>query len=198
MIVQLIIFIVVTVLAALAIAAFQDDDGGDGPDKASAAAGPVAPQRAGAGTRIGPAAGSVPVADWADRTYSDPSAGGAGFTLTDGAADVGSDRVTLGEVIPANLDGEPAVVVVLTRTPGAGGPPTHLVELFTFAAGNAGPTPSPVGVAAVAVPADPRAVATRWAVGNDAILRIRSYVDSPDETTRYLPGPAGVLVPVGP
>jgi serine/threonine protein kinase len=198
LILQFVIFIVVTVLAALAIAAFQDDDKDPGPDKTSAAAGPVAPQRAGVGTRIGPATGSVPVVDWADRTYSDPSAGGAGFTLTDGAADVGSDRVTLGEVVPANLDGEPAVVVVLTRAPGAGGLPTHLVELFTFTPGNAGPVPAPVGVAAVAVPADPQAVATRWTVGDDAILRIRSYVDSPDVTTRYLPGPAGVLVPVGP
>ncbi|MFI1577776.1 protein kinase [Embleya sp. NPDC020630] len=184
---QLIVFVVVTAIAALAIAAFQSDGGDDGP-KVPAAADPAPPQAPGP-FRIGPAHGSIPIADWSDRTYSDPSVSGATVTLTDGTAVVGSDRVTLGDVVPASLDGAPAVVVVLTRTPGAGGPATHLVELFRFANG------APTTVAALAAVADPQAVATRWTVVEGGISRIQSYLDVPDVTTRYVVGPSGVLVP---
>ncbi|MGW9212532.1 protein kinase domain-containing protein [Embleya sp. NPDC055664] len=184
---QLIVFVVVTAIAAFAIAAFQSDGGDDGP-KVPAAADPAPPQAPGP-FRIGPAHGSIPIADWSDRTYSDPSVSGATVTLTDGTAVVGSDRVTLGDVVPASLDGAPAVVVVLTRTPGAGGPATHLVELFRFANG------APTTVAALAAGADPQAVATRWTVVEGGISRIQSYLDVPDVTTRYVVGPSGVLVP---
>lgn len=83
------------------------------------------------------------------------------------------------------------MIVVLTRSPGAGGAATHLVEFFRFANG------TPVAVAALAAAADPQAVATRWTVADGAIVRIRSYVDVPDVTTRYVVGPDGVLVPAG-
>ncbi|MGW1989116.1 protein kinase domain-containing protein [Embleya sp. NPDC001921] len=189
---QLIVFVVVTAIAAFAIAAFQND-GGDGDDgvKTTTAAEPAQAPPAPGPFRIGPAHGTIPIADWSDRTYADPSAGGAGVTLADGTAVVGSDRITLGDVVPASLDGAPAVIVVLTRSPGAGGAATHLVELFRFANG------TPVAVAALAAAADPQAVATRWTVADGAIVRIRSYVDVPDVTTRYVVGPDGVLVPAG-
>lgn len=190
---QLIVFIVVTAIAAFAIAAFQNDGDGDGGNgvKTTTAAEPAQAPPAPGPFRIGPAHGTIPIADWSDRTYSDPSAGGAGVTLADGTAVVGSDRITLGDVVPASLDGAPAVIVVLTRSPGAGGAATHLVELFRFANG------TPVAVAALAEGADPQAVATRWTVADGAIVRIRSYVDVPDVTTRYVVGPDGVLVPAG-
>ena len=189
---QFVIFVVVTAIAALAIAAFQNDDDDEDTGATAAAQSPVPEQPApvAGSARVGTALGTVPSADWSDRTYADPSAGGATVTLADGAAEVGSDRITLGDIVPASVDGAPAVVVVLTRVPGAGGPPTHLVELFRFT----GATPFPV--AALAAPADPRAVATRWTVTAGAIQRIQSYVDAPDVTTNYMPGPEGVLVPV--
>ncbi|MFE3307733.1 protein kinase [Embleya sp. NPDC059213] len=189
---QLIVFVVVTAIAAFAIAAFQNDDGDDKDDtKTSTVAQPAPPPPGPGAFRIGPAHGSIPIVGWSDRTYADPSAGGATVTLTDGSAVVGSDRVTLGDVVPASLDGAPAVIVVLTRSPGAGGPPTHLVELYRFADG------TPVAVAALATAADLQAVATRWTVVDGAIVRIQSYVDVADVTTRYVVGPDGVLVPAG-
>lgn len=192
---QFVIFVVVTAIAALAIAAFQDgDDEGTGAGVAAESLAPERPAPApavGAG-RVGTALVTIPSADWSDRTYSDPSAGGATVTLADGAAEVGSDRITLGDIVPASVDGAPAVVVVLTRVPVAGGTPTHLVELFRFTG------TTPVAVAALAAPADPQAVATRWTVTAGAIRRIQSYVDGPDVTTSYTPGPGGVLVPAAP
>ncbi|MFF7243187.1 protein kinase [Embleya sp. NPDC008237] len=189
---QLIVFVVVTAIAAFAIAAFQNDGGDDGDDAKTSTVAQPAPQPPGPGAfRIGPAHGSIPIADWSDRTYADPSAGGATVTLADGSAVVGSDRITLGDVLPASLDGAPAAVVVLTRSPGAGGPPTHLVELYRFADG------TPIAVAALAAAADPQAVATRWTVAEGAIVRIQSYVDIADVSTRYVVGPDGVLVPAG-
>ncbi|MET7305121.1 hypothetical protein [Embleya sp. NPDC005575] len=188
---QLIVFVVVTAIAAFAIAAFQND-GDDGDDAKTSTVAQPAPSPPGPGAfRVGPAHGSIPIADWSDRTYADPSAGGATVTLADGSAVVGSDRITLGDVVPASLDGAPAVVVVLTRSPGAGGSPTHLVELYRFAGG------TPTAVAALAAAADPQAVATRWTVVDGAIVRIQSYVDIADVTTRYVVGPDGVLVPAG-
>ncbi|NUS56924.1 MAG: hypothetical protein HOV66_19015, partial [Streptomycetaceae bacterium] len=127
---------------------------------------------------LAPAA-TTAAADWANRTYADPTAGGASVTLINGSATVGTDRVDLTDTLPATFRGEPAAVVVLTRTPGNGGPATQFVELFRFDAA----TPVPLGVKAV--PLDPGATATKWSVEPGAILRTATLPGAPDVVSRY-------------
>lgn len=178
---QAIVFVIVTAVVALAIAAFQgsDDDSGS-PRPAN---NPLPTETVGA---LAPAA-AAPAADWANRTYADPTAGGASLTLINGSATVGADRVDLSETVPATFVGEPAVVVVLTRTPGAGGPVTQFVELFRFDGG----VPVPLGVKAVQT--DPRATATKWTVEPGAILRTVTIPAEPDVVSRYAVRPDGTL-----
>jgi hypothetical protein len=118
-------------------------------------------------------------ADWANRTYADPTAGGASVTLIGGSATVGTDRIDLTETVPATFHGEPAAVVVLTRTPGTGGPVTQFVELFRFESG----TPVPLGVKAVQV--DAAASTTKWSVEPGAILRTVTIPGAADVVSRY-------------
>ncbi|WP_331717277.1 serine/threonine-protein kinase [Yinghuangia sp. ASG 101] len=169
---QAIVFVIVTAVVALAIAAFQ---GGGSSHKAA----DPTPGVVDDGPGELAAAASAPAADWANRTYADPTAGGASVTLIGGTATVGADRVDLAATLPATFYGEPATVVILTRTPLDGGPATHFVELFRFDAER----PTALGVKAV--PADPRAAATRWAVEPGAILRTVTVPGEPDVVTRY-------------
>ncbi|HSA49672.1 MAG TPA: serine/threonine-protein kinase, partial [Yinghuangia sp.] len=140
---QAIVFVIVTAVVALAIAAFQGGD--DRPARSSDPAHQVVEDGPGALT----AAASAPVADWANRTYADPTAGGASVTLIGGTATVGADRVDLSATVPATFAGEPAAVVILTRTPLDGSAATQFVELFRFDAG------TPVALGVKAVQADP-------------------------------------------
>lgn len=177
---QAIVFVIVTAVVALAIAAFQGSDDDPGPRPAentqpTESVGALAP------------AASAPAADWANRSYADPTAGGASFTLINGTATVGADRVDLSEAVPATFAGEPAVVVVLTRTPGAGGPATQFVELFRFDGG----VPVPLGVKAVQ--SDPRSTAAKWTVEPGAILRTATIPGEPDVVSRYGVRPDGTL-----
>lgn len=179
---QAVVFVIVTAVVALAIAAFQGrDDGGD----SGKPSGPVPEVTGGVGALL-PAA-SAPSADWANRTYADPTAGGASVTLIGGTAVVGADRLDLAETVPATFLNEPAVLVVLNRTPLAGGPATQFVELFRFDGG----TPAPLGVKAV--PMDPRATAARWAVVPGAVIRTVTLPGEADIVTRYGVRPDGTL-----
>ncbi|MGA4544558.1 serine/threonine-protein kinase [Uniformispora flossi] len=170
---QAIVFVIVTAVVALAIAAFQGSD-----DKAPPSPKTTGAAATGAAGALAPAATTAP-ADWANRTYADPTAGGASVTLINGSATVGTDRVDLTDTLPAAFRGEPAAVVVLTRTPGNGGPATQFVELFRFDAA----TPVPLGVKAV--PLDPGATATKWSVEPGAILRTATFPGAPDVVSRY-------------
>jgi hypothetical protein len=181
---QLVVFVIVTAIAALAITAFQDGEGDHGPPPAVEPGGSVQGAPA-----FGPARMPPPAVDWGERTYADPSAGGSSLTLSGGRAMAGADVVMLSEVLPASFHGEPAAVVLLTRTPGEGGAPVSLVELFRFDGG----VPVPLGV--FASPGDERAAATRWSVVPGAVERVQVLVGGGENVTRVRVRDDGV--PIG-
>ena len=210
---RLIVFVTVTVLAALAIAAAQgcEDRNAQGLGRTTGAVPapsdppvpvskrPAADAAAAAGqelTAVPSAAGRISP-DWSDRDYTDPSDGSA-IRLKDGrwtSPDPSAGPVTLTAVLPARFRGAAAAVVVLTRRDGT--VPEDLVELFGLS-----PTPGaePVLLASHASTGDPQATSS-WQIVDGAVLREEHTTASgtrPASTTRYVPLANGTMTETWP